>query len=97
MRGSQRAVHGQRDNVNSITASIWTVVENIDLGQNTAETHSVLEQLFIKAPKMPSSAIYPDVKIPEVDLWGLMFEKEPEENFPFDQSELTESFSMVPD
>ncbi|KAJ5407877.1 hypothetical protein N7509_001760 [Penicillium cosmopolitanum] len=34
---------------------------------------------------MPFSAIYPDVKIPEVDLWGLMFEKEREEKFPSDQ------------
>lgn len=40
---------------------------------------------------MPFSSIYPDVSIPEVDLWGLMFEKEREEDFPFDQSELTKS------
>lgn len=40
---------------------------------------------------MTFSAIYPDVKIPEVDLWGLMFEKEREENFPLDKSELTET------
>lgn len=97
MRGSPRDVHGQRDNVNSITASIWVVVENIDLGQNTAERHCDFERLFIKAPKMPFSAIYPDVKIPEVDLWGLMFEKEREEKFPSDQGELTGISSMISD
>lgn len=35
---------------------------------------------------MPFSSMYPDIEIPDIDLWGLMFEKEREEKFPYDQS-----------
>ncbi|KAJ5112566.1 hypothetical protein N7532_000611 [Penicillium argentinense] len=35
---------------------------------------------------MPSSAVYPDINIPDVDLWGLMFENEREEKFPVDKT-----------
>lgn len=46
---------------------------------------------------MPFPAIYPDIRIPEVDLWGLMFEEEREEKFPFDQSRLAEKIEFIPD
>ena len=39
--------------------------------------------------KMPFSSMYPDIEIPDIDLWGLMFEKEREEKFPYDQSKST--------
>ncbi|KAJ5599264.1 hypothetical protein N7450_000331 [Penicillium hetheringtonii] len=35
---------------------------------------------------MPFSSIYPDIEIPDIDLWGLMFEKERKEQFPHDQT-----------
>lgn len=34
---------------------------------------------------MPTSSFYPDIEIPKVDLWGLMFEREREERFPRDK------------
>jgi hypothetical protein len=84
-------VHGQRENINSTTARIWALAKSISIRQITDRKTYCFDRLSIKLPKMTFSAIYPDVKIPEVDLWGLMFEKEREENFPLDKSELTET------
>lgn len=37
---------------------------------------------------MPTSSYFPDIEIPNVDLWGLMFESERAEQFPSDQGTL---------
>lgn len=34
---------------------------------------------------MPTSSFFPDIDIPNVDLWGLMFESERAERFPSNQ------------
>jgi hypothetical protein len=42
-------------------------------------------------PTMPTESSYPAVDIPNVDLWGLMFEQKRKESFPDDQGIQTPS------